>query len=120
LVQRLAEARTAALLAGAMAAGPHRLVVHRDADAALARALASELQSAPGTIALVGADDGTVVCATARDVTLDLAGPAAAIAREMGGSGGGKGGFAQLKLAEGARVDELLERIRAHVARSLG
>jgi alanyl-tRNA synthetase len=49
-------------------------------------------------------------------VTLDLAGAASALARELGGSGGGKGGFAQLKLPDGTRVDELLERMRAYVA----
>jgi alanyl-tRNA synthetase len=119
LVQRLAEAKKSELVAGAARVGAHRVVVHHDADAALVRALATELQAEAGTIALVGADDGTVVCAAARDVTIDLAGPATAAAREMGGSGGGKGGFAQLKLPDGKRVDELLERMRAHVAEHL-
>ncbi len=119
LMQRLAEAHTPALLARATPAGALRVVVYRDADAALVRAFATELQSQPGTVALLGADDGTVVCATARDVTLDLATAASAMARELGGSGGGKGGFAQLKLENGARVDELLERIRVYVTEHL-
>jgi alanyl-tRNA synthetase len=119
LVQRLAEAKKSELLSGAARLGSYRVVVLRDADAALVRALASELQSEAGTIALVGADDGTVVCAAARDVTLDLAGRASVLAREMGGSGGGKGGFAQLKLPDGKQVDELLERMRAYVAEHL-
>lgn len=119
LVQRLAEAQKPSLLAGATMVGAHRVVVYRDADAALVRALATELQSEPGTIALLGADDGTVVCATARDLTLDLATTASALARELGGSGGGKGGFAQLKLENGARVDELLARMRTYVSEHL-
>ncbi len=119
LVQRLAEAHKASILARATAVGSRRIVVHRDADAALVRALATELQSEPGTIALLGADDGTVVCATAKDVTLDLATTASALARELGGSGGGKGGFAQLKLENGARVDELLARMQTYVAEHL-
>ncbi len=119
LTQRLAEAHKPALLQRAVAAGSHRVVVYRDADATLVRALATELQTESGTVALLGADDGTVVCVTARDVTLDLAGAASAMARELGGSGGGKGGFAQLKLEDGARVDELLETIRAYVAKQL-
>jgi alanyl-tRNA synthetase len=119
LVQRLAEAQKPSLIAGATLVGAHRVIVYRDADAALVRALATELQSEPGTIALLGADDGTVVCATARDLTLDLATTAAALARELGGSGGGKGGFAQLKLENGARVNELLARMRTYVSERL-
>ena len=119
LVQRLAEARKPALLQLATPAGPHRVIVYRDDDAAMARALATELQAEPGTIALLGAADGTVVCATSRDVVLDLASAASAMAKELGGSGGGKGGFAQLKLPDGTRVDELLARMRTYVAEQL-
>ena len=119
LVQRLAEARKPALLQLATPAGPHRVIVYRDDDAAMARALATELQAEPGTIALLGAADGTVVCTTSRDVVLDLASAASAMAKELGGSGGGKGGFAQLKLPDGTRVDELLARMRTYVAEQL-
>ena len=119
LTQRLAQAQKPSLLRGATTVGPHRVVVYRDADAALVRALATELQAEPGTVALLGADDGTVVCATARDLTIDLATTASAWARELGGSGGGKGGFAQLKLENGARVDEFLARMRTYVSERL-
>jgi alanyl-tRNA synthetase len=108
LTQRLAQAQKPSLLQGATTVGAHRVVVYRDADAALVRALATELQAEPGTVALLGADDGTVVCATARDLTIDLATTASAWARELGGSGGGKGGFAQLKLENGARGRRVL------------
>ena len=119
LIQRLAEVQAGALLHAAARVGDRRVVVHRENDAALARALGSVLQNEPGTVALVGADDGTVVCAAARDVTIDLATVASATARELGGSGGGKGGFAQLKLPDGSRVDELLQRMHAYVAQQL-
>lgn len=114
LVQRLAAAEGAKLLATARPAGERRVVVHRDADAAFVRALATLMQSEAGVVAILGADDGSVVCAASRDVTIDLAADVAAMARELGGSGGGKGGFAQLKL-DPSRVDELMTRIDAYV-----
>lgn len=114
LVQRLAAAEKAGRLENAARVGVHRVVAIRDADPAYARALAAELQNETGVVAIVGADDGSVVCATSRDVQLDLAADVAAMARDLGGSGGGKGGFAQLKV-DAARVDELLRRIDAHV-----
>ena len=119
LIQRLAEAQAGTLLQSAARVGSQRVVVHRESDAALARALASVLQNESGTVALVGADDGTIACAAARDVVIDLATVAAATARELGGSGGGKGGFAQVKLPDGSRVDEMLQRMQAYVAQQL-
>ena len=119
LIQRLAESQAGALLQSATPVGTRRVVVHRESDAALARALASVLQNEPGTVALLGADDGTVVCAAARDISIDLATFASATARELGGSGGGKGGFAQVKFADGTRVDEMLQRMQAYAAQHL-
>ncbi len=114
LLQRLAAAEKPRLLGEAARVGAHRVVVFRDADPAYIRALAGEFQAETGVVAILGAADGSVVCAASRDLTLDLAADVAAIARELGGSGGGKGGFAQLKV-DAARVDELLRRIDAHV-----
>ena len=42
-----------------------------------------------------------------------------AIAKELGGSGGGKGGFAQMKVDAG-RVDDLLRRLETHVRDYVG
>ncbi|HEU4930257.1 MAG TPA: alanyl-tRNA editing protein, partial [Candidatus Krumholzibacteria bacterium] len=81
LIQRLAESQAGALLQAAARLGSRRVVLHRESDAALVRALASVLQNEPGTVAVLGADDGTVVCAAARDVTIDLATFASATAR---------------------------------------
>jgi alanyl-tRNA synthetase len=115
ITQRLAVAEKARLLASAAQYGAVRLLAHREADAGYARALATELQGEPGVVAILGADDGSVLCVASRDLTIDVATGAAEIARELGGSGGGKGGFVQLKLADGSRVDELMKRMEAHV-----
>jgi alanyl-tRNA synthetase len=113
LVQRLATVEAARLLEAAPAATP-RLVVHREADPALARAIATEMQKAAGTVAIIGADDGSLVCVSSHELGIDLATDASALARELGGSGGGKGGFAQAKV-DPARVDEFMQRMTANV-----
>ena len=111
LVQRLAATEAQRLLSESAGA---RVIVHREADAALARALATEMQKAPGTIALISADDGSVVCVSSHELGVDLATPASALARELGGSGGGKGGFAQIKLNP-EKVSTFLERMTREV-----
>jgi alanyl-tRNA synthetase len=113
LVQRLAVVEAERLL-GAAGGGAPRVVVHREADAALARALATEMQKIPGTVAILGADDGSVVCVSSHELGIDLATGAGAIARELGGSGGGKGGFAQARV-DPARIEEFMERMTADV-----
>jgi alanyl-tRNA synthetase len=113
LIQRLATSEAERLLTAAGAAVP-RVIVHREADSALARALATEMQKAPGTIAILGADDGSLVCVSSHELGIDLATEAGALARELGGSGGGKGGFAQARV-DPARVSEFMERMAASV-----
>ncbi len=112
IVQRLAAAEAQRLLAEHPAAP--RVISHHEADAALARAIATEMQKAPGTVAIIGADDGSVVCVSSHELGVDLATPAAALARELGGSGGGKGGFAQIKLTPD-RLNAFIERIATDV-----
>jgi alanyl-tRNA synthetase len=112
LVQRVAAAE-AQRLVSEHAALP-RVITHREADAALARALATEMQKAPGTVAIIGAEDGSVVCVSSHELGVDLATPAAALAKELGGSGGGKGGFAQLKL-DPDKLNVFMERMAADV-----
>ena len=111
LVQRLAATEAQRLLSESAGA---RVIVHREADAALARALATEMQKAPGTVALISADDGSVVCVSSHELGVDLATPASALARELGGSGGGKGGFAQIKLSP-EKVSTFVERMKSEV-----
>ena len=112
LVQRVAAAE-AQRLVSEHASAP-RVITHREADAVLARALATEMQKAPGTVAIIGADDGSVVCVSSHELGIDLATTAAAFAKELGGSGGGKGGFAQIKLSPDKLVT-FMERIATDV-----
>ena len=115
LTQRLAVAEKGRLLEKAERVGAARLLAHRESDPAHARALAAELQGESAVVAILGGDDGSVLCVASRDLSIDIATGAADIARELGGSGGGKGGFVQLKLPDGSHVDELMKRMEAHV-----
>ncbi len=119
LVERLAGAEASGMLARAQAVGGARLLVHRDPDPAFARALATALQGEAGVVAIVGADDGSLVCVSSRDLDLDVAGGASEIARELGGTGGGRGGFVQLKLPDASNLDELMRRMENHVRNRL-
>ena len=112
VVQRLATADAERLIKehGAMP----RVISHRETDSMLARAIATELQKAPGTIAIIAADDGSVVCVSSHELGVDLATPASTLAKELGGSGGGKGGFAQIKV-DPKQVDAFTERMTANV-----
>ena len=112
VVQRLATADAERLIKehGAMP----RVSSHRETDSMLARAIATELQKAPGTIAIIAADDGSVVCVSSHELGVDLATPASTLAKELGGSGGGKGGFAQIKV-DPKQVDAFTERMTANV-----
>jgi len=114
LIQRVAAADAQRLTGEAASADSPRVIVHHESDPALARALATELQKTPATIAIVAAGDGSVVCVSSHDLGVDLAAPAAALAAELGGSGGGKGGFAQIKL-DPKHVDVFMERMAANV-----
>ena len=112
LIQRLAAADAQRLMAES-GASP-RVIAHHEADAALARAIATEMQKASGTVALISADDGSVVCVSSHELGIDLATPASALAKELGGSGGGKGGFAQIKLSP-EKTSAFIERMRSEV-----
>jgi alanyl-tRNA synthetase len=90
-----------------------------DGGGEYARALSSALRAMAKTVAVVGSDDGTVVCAASDDVGLDIAAVAVPRAKELGGSGGGKGSFAQLKLPDGTAVADYVEGIGNHVRSSL-
>jgi alanyl-tRNA synthetase len=112
LSQRLAELEQGALLASAQPVGDVRVIVRVvEGDGGYARMLASALQSKANTIAVLGAADGTVVCAASDDLSIDIATAAVARAKKLGGSGGGKPAFAQLRLPEGSSVDEFVEQV---------
>jgi len=113
LVQRLAAVEAARLAEKERGASP-RVVTHHEADAALARAIATEMQKASGTVAIISADDGSVVCVSSHELGVDLASPASALAKELGGSGGGKGGFAQIKLTTD-KINAFIERMTSEI-----
>jgi alanyl-tRNA synthetase len=112
LIQRLAIADAQRLM-NEHAATP-RVITHRETDPLLARAIATEMQKVSGTVAIIAADDGSVVCVSSHELGVDLATPASALAKELGGSGGGKGGFAQIKV-DPKQVDTFLERMTTNV-----
>jgi alanyl-tRNA synthetase len=117
---RLAAVEAAELLDGAPAAGDVKVVTCRlEGDGDYARAVSTALKSSPKTVAVLGAADGTVVCSVSDDVELDIAAIAVPRAKELGGSGGGKGAFAQLKLPGGADVKAFIEGITEDVRSSL-
>ena len=93
------------------------LVVHFDesADGAYLRMLSTRLCAHAGVVSILGAGDGTVLCAAAQNIDVDLATPASEMVKQAGGSGGGKGGFAQLKLPANADISEFLGKVEAHV-----
>jgi len=110
--QKLAALEMDELLAAAQPVGEARLVVRLvDGDGAHARALSSALKSAAGVVAILGAADGTVVCSASDGVGVDVASGAVARATEMGGSGGGRGSFAQVKLPPDADVGAFIEQV---------
>jgi alanyl-tRNA synthetase len=99
-----------------------KLVVHYFADRndEYLRLISAALKGEPATVVVVGTGAGGVVCSASDDVTVDFAQSAVEAARAAGGSGGGKSGFAQLRLPEGADVKKFLEEVTDNVKRSIG
>lgn len=108
------------LVAGAEATGGIRVVVRAlpDADSGYLRTLASRVQEAGRVVAVLAAKDGSVVAAASDDAGVNL-GIAVDLARALGGSGGGKGNFIQLKLPEGSDVERFLETIQNDIHQML-
>jgi len=118
--ERLAAFERDALLAAARARGNVRVVAHvlEAGDGAYARTLSGAIQSAGDAVVVLGAGDGTVVCAASKGVAIDFA-DVIAWAREAGGSGGGKGPFAQIRLASGGDVAAFVEKVGTYVEEQL-
>jgi alanyl-tRNA synthetase len=103
LSQKLAALEQGELLAEAEDVGGVRLIARVvEGDGAYARAA-----------------DGTVICSASDDVDVDIAALAVPRAKDLGGSGGGKGAFAQIKLPDGTGVREFIEGIENDVRSSL-
>lgn len=90
-----------------------------EGDDDFVKLLSNELKDEPNSIAILGAETGSVICSASPDVNVDLAGTVVDLATQCGGRGGGKQGFAQVRLPEGVDVDEFLRRVADAVAGSM-
>jgi alanyl-tRNA synthetase len=90
-----------------------------DRDDAYLRLVSGALKDAPRTVSILAAATGGVVCSASAGVDIDFTATAVEPVRKAGGSGGGKGAFAQLKLPGGADVKLFLEEIADNVRNSL-
>ena len=86
------------------------------ADEEYVRLLGSLLKAKKGTVSVLATEAGAVVCNASDDVAVDLCSIAVARAKTLGGGGGGKGGFATVRLPSGAPpsdyIREVLEAVR--------
>lgn len=122
LAQALAgyEART--LLGGAESWQGTRIVSHFFADREddYLRMVSTALKPEPATVVIVGAGTGCVVCSASEDVGIDFSHIAVEPAKEIGGSGGGKGAFAQVKIPAGADLGQFMEVVAENVKKAIG
>jgi alanyl-tRNA synthetase len=75
------------------------------------RLLASCLKSKENTVSLLGTEDGLVMCNAPAGAGIDFAASVVDRAKSLGGSGGGKGGFATARLPASVPVMEFLEKV---------
>lgn len=69
-----------------------------EADEQYLRALGSQLVSEKATVSLLGSSEGLVICSASSDVDVDFSAAVLERAKSQGGSGGGKGRFAMVRL----------------------
>jgi alanyl-tRNA synthetase len=81
------------------------------ADEEYVRSLGSLLKAKKGTVSLLATEAGAVVCSASDDVAVDLCSIAVARAKSLGGGGGGKGGFATIRLPEGASPSDFIRGV---------
>ncbi len=105
------------LIKAARIHGDKHFVVHlcKEGDEEYLNLLASECKNEPDSIVLLGSKEGHVVCAASPGLSIDLANIVVGAAREAGGNGGGKGGFARVDLPASIDVMEFLEKVYEHV-----
>ncbi len=119
--QALAEFETALLLDGEGEQAGTRVIVRYFADRGdeFLGMVSAALKKEPDTVAVLGAGTGCVVCSASDGVSIDFGPLAVEPAKAMGGSGGGKGPFARLKLPAGSDVSQFVEDIANNVKRSI-
>jgi alanyl-tRNA synthetase len=82
-----------------------------EADEPYLRALGSQLTSDKGTVSLLGTTDGLIICSASSDVDVDFSAAVVERAKSRGGTGGGKGRFAMVRLPAGAPAGEFLDGV---------
>jgi alanyl-tRNA synthetase len=109
--KKLAALEARELVENARIVGGRRFIVELLAgyNEEYARQLASELKLQPNTISIVATDQGTVICNASKDIAADISTPLVERAKSVGGSGGGKGGFASVRLPDSVSVATFLE-----------
>jgi alanyl-tRNA synthetase len=109
------------LSAGAEKAGRYRLVATaEELDSELARQVSSALSSEPDMVCILGSKvSGGLMLSAGKDVQLDIGEAARAVAKAVGGSGGGKGRFAQIGGVPAGMAAEAVEKAAEAVRRML-
>jgi alanyl-tRNA synthetase len=117
---KLADYEARAIVAEVDKEGGKRIVVRHfdEGDDEFVKQVSVALRREPETIAVLSSAAGGVICCASEGVDVDFARIAVERAKAAGGSGGGRGPFAQLKLPEGADVRRFLEEIEDDVRRS--
>jgi len=121
LSQSLAVHETKLLLGEAEINSDARFVVRYFPDHGdeFLRMVSTALKREPRTVVVIGAASGAVICSASDELAVDFSALAVEPAKAAGGSGGGKGAYAQLMLPGGADVSRFVEEIANNVKKSL-
>ncbi|MFH1754782.1 MAG: alanyl-tRNA editing protein [Candidatus Latescibacterota bacterium] len=93
--------------------------VCEDATEEYLNLLANACKNEPDTVVCLGSRKGHVVCATSVTLNIDFAKYIIDQAKEAGGKGGGKGGFARVSIPPAVDVDKFLQKVSNHVKKNL-
>ena len=85
--------------------------VLKDTSEDYLKLLSGELKKRERTISILALPQGLVLCNASSDVDIDFAKPVIERARNAGGSGGGKGGFASVRLPEKLPVSDFVRDV---------
>jgi alanyl-tRNA synthetase len=81
--------------------------------------LANTCRSEQDTIVFIGSRNGRIICAAAQNLEIDLAALVIEKAGEVGGKGGGKGGFVRVSIPQSEDVENFLHKVCNHVKDNL-
>jgi len=122
LSQELAVHEAEILLTSASISNGVKVVVHffANADDEYLRLISAVIKREPGSVAILGAASGGIVCSASDGVSLDFVKLAVEPVKAAGGSGGGKGSYAQLRVPDSVDANKFLEEIANNVKQSVG